>query len=106
MNGGERLNDWTEDSDKELGNAILRIAKVAHVADDPDAIVRLTEELVPIIRECRRVISITPSELEKSPSDASLSQRLEWLDTQVLNPLRKLIPALQPDNRFMLSLWP
>ncbi len=76
------------------------------MADDPDAIARLKEALVPLGREFRRVISITPSELDRSPSKASLSQRLDWLDTQVLNPLLKLIPALHPDNRFMLSLWP
>lgn len=101
------MSNWTEDSDEPFGDiTILRLAKIAGVANDLDAIARLKEELVPIGREYRRVISITPSELERSPSSASLSQRLEWLDTQVLNPLLKLIPALHPDNRFMLSLWP
>jgi hypothetical protein len=47
----------------------------------------------------RRVMATTPTEF-------SLSQRLEWLDTQVLNPLTKLIPAVGPDARKMFSMWP
>ncbi|MXP28881.1 hypothetical protein GRI58_08605 [Porphyrobacter algicida] len=84
----------------------MRIAEIAGVANDADAVARLKVVLVPLGREYRRVISITPSELDRSPSKDSLSQRLEWLDTQVLNPLMKLNAALHPDNRSMLSLWP
>lgn len=97
----------TGNSDAPFGDgAILRIAGIAGVTNDPDAMARLTEVLIPLGREYRRVISITPSELDRSPSKDSLSERLDWVDRQVLNPLLRLIPALHPDNRFMLSLWP
>lgn len=101
------MNDLTRDSDTPFGDdAIIRIAEIAGVANDRDAVDRLKTELVPLGLEYRRVISITPSELDRSPSQDSLSQRLEWLDTQILNPLTKLTKALHPDNRFMLSSWP
>lgn len=56
--------------------------------------------------EYRRIISITPCDLPGAPSDDTLSQRLAWVDAQLLNPIAKLLEALDPENRHMLSLWP
>ncbi len=101
------MNDLTGNGDAPFGDdAIMHIAEIAGVANDHDSVARLKDVLVPLGREFHRVISLTPSELDRSPSKDSLSQRLEWLDTQVLNPLMKLTTALHPDNRFRLSLWP
>ncbi|WP_146037373.1 hypothetical protein [Novosphingobium guangzhouense] len=101
------MNNSTEESDEPFKDAaIAKLAEIAGVAKDLDAVARLKHELVPLGREFRRIISITPSELDRSPSSHTLTERLDWIDTQVLNPLDKLIPALGPDCRHLLSLWP
>lgn len=56
--------------------------------------------------EYRRVISMTPCDLPGAPSNHTLSERLDWVDAQLLNPITKLLEAIEPGNRHMLSLWP
>ena len=87
-------------------DALQHIAGIARVADDPAAVERLRSALVPLGQPYRRVIAIVPSELDRAPGRDSHSERLEWLDTQILNPLKKLMPALAEDCRYMLSMWP
>ncbi|MBW3096240.1 hypothetical protein [Pseudohoeflea coraliihabitans] len=41
-----------------------------------------------------------------APFDASLSRRIAWLETQVINPSEKLLAALAPDKRPYFSDWP
>src|SRR3546814_11534137 len=66
----------------------------------------LQERLRAVATEYRRVISVTPCDMPGAPSDETLSQRLAWVDAQLLNPIGKLLEALDPENRHMLSLWP
>lgn len=87
-------------------SALRRIARIARVADDPAAVERLRLALVPLGLYYRRVLAVTPSELERAPGSDSHSERLEWIDTQILNPLKRLMPALAEDHRYMLSMWP
>ncbi|HEY8594559.1 MAG TPA: hypothetical protein VIL84_04880 [Devosiaceae bacterium] len=47
-----------------------------------------------------------PIALPIGPFDASLSRRIEWLETQVINPAQKLLGALQPEQRPHFSDWP
>lgn len=41
-----------------------------------------------------------------APFEASLTRRIEWLDTQVIKPTERLLKALGPDNRPYFSGWP
>ena len=41
-----------------------------------------------------------------APFGASLTRRIEWLDTQVIKPTERLLKALEPDNRPYFSDWP
>ena len=81
------------------------IAEIVGVADEA-AIADLQARLKSIGTEYRRIISITPCDLPGAPSDDTLSKRLAWVDAQLLNPVEKLLEALDPENRHMLSLWP
>lgn len=38
--------------------------------------------------------------------NTSLSRRVEWLETQVINPAQKLMGALKPEQRPYFSDWP
>lgn len=73
---------------------------------DPAQVARLQGRLQAIGTEFRRVIATTPNDLPGRPSTHTHSERLDWLDTQVLNPIEKLLGALDPSQRHMLSLWP
>lgn len=66
----------------------------------------LQRELQILAREIRRVISITPCDLPGAPSNHTHSERLDWVDAHLLNPIERLEEALDPENRFLLSLWP
>ncbi|WP_338445849.1 hypothetical protein V5F89_11925 [Pelagerythrobacter marensis] len=81
------------------------IADIAGVAGK-GAIADLQTRLKAVGTEYRRVISITPCDLPGAPSGDTLSQRLAWVDAQLLNPVERLLEALEPENRHMLSLWP
>lgn len=79
--------------------AMVRIAEIIKLSVTSPEMQRLRNLLLPVGGYYRRVIATTPTEL-------SLSKRLEWIDSQVLNPLDKLLAALKPDARSMFSLWP
>lgn len=104
---GDYLGIRIADADEPFGQEVLQeIAAIATVADDIDAVERLRSALVPMGKEYRRIIAMVPSDLEGAPGHDSHSERLEWLDTQILGPLKKLLPALAEDHRYMLSMWP
>ncbi len=104
---GDYLGFRIADGDEPFGQEVLQeIARIAGVTDDIDAIDRLQAALVPIGKEYRRVLAMVPSELESAPGHDSHSERLEWIDTQILNPLKRLLPALAEDRRYMFSMWP
>lgn len=88
---------WIEGSSE--GTEINRLALKIRPRVSDDQLERLRSLLRPMRAHYRRVMATTPTEF-------SLSQRLEWLDTQVLNPLDKLLVAVGPDNRSMFSMWP
>ena len=104
---GDYLGIPAKDDDRPFGEKALQdIAAIAKVFDDPDAVERLRSVLVPMGNEYRRIVSMVPSELERAPGHDGHSERLEWIDTQILNPLKKLIPALAEGRRYMFSMWP
>lgn len=104
---GDYLGINMADGNEPFGQAALQeIAAIAGVADDIDAVEQLRAVLVPMGRAYRRIIAMVPSELKGAPGHESHSERLEWLDTQVLNPLKRLLPALAEDRRYMFSMWP
>ncbi|MGR3604812.1 hypothetical protein [Sulfitobacter sp.] len=100
------MKDTTSELNELFGDAVMQeIAKVAGLADEA-AIADLQTRLKAVGTEYRRVISITPCDLPGAPSDDTLSQRLAWVDAQLLNPITRLLEALEPENRHLLSLWP
>jgi hypothetical protein len=104
---GDYLGIHMADGNEPFGREVLQeIAGIAGVADDIDAVERLRVALMPMGSEYRRIIAMVPSELKGAPGHESHSERLEWLDTQILNPLKRLLPALAEDRRYMFSMWP
>lgn len=100
------MKDFTSDPNDLFGDAAMtEIGGIIGVTDQT-ALGLLRERLRAVATEYRRVISVTPCDLPGAPSDETLSQRLAWVDAQFLNPLEKLLEALEPKNRHMLSLWP
>lgn len=85
---------------------MAEIAKMAMADADKVEISILQAKLRSIGEEYRRVISITPSILRGAPSSHTLTQRLDWVDANLLNPIDRLLEALDPENRHLLSLWP
>lgn len=107
--GENLLSNGTEKSETEsdlFGHATMAELAAIGSVSDPAQIERLRKFLTPIASHYRRVISTTPSDLEGSPSTDTLSDRLAWIDAQVLNPLTKLLDAIEPEKRAMFSLWP
>lgn len=84
---------------------MAEIAAIAHVYDNP-RLAALRDKLNTVDKEYRRVISITPCDLPGAPSGHTHSERLEWVDTQFLGPIDRLLDALDSENRHLLSLWP
>jgi hypothetical protein len=78
------------------------IAKI----NDPRQLSALRDALLPVGRQYRAIIATTPSDLPGAPLNISLTKRAEWLDTQVISPVRRLASALASENRPMFSTWP
>ena len=88
------------------GKVMADIAKSANLTSRDD-IDKLAVALREFGLEFRGVLASMPSDFTRhSPFDATLSERVDWLDTQVLNPLHKLLNALEPENRPYFSMWP
>jgi hypothetical protein len=73
---------------------------------DEGALSALRAELLEIGTRYRRIIETTPCDLKGSPFNKTLSQRAEWMKTNVLNPAEKLLAALAEDQRAWFSTWP
>lgn len=106
--GGGLLNT-SENGEARFGDAFLkklrgtlRLADRAHDAQ----IERLQTRLQEVGHHYRHVIATTPSDLPNAPMNRSLTQRANWLETQVINPLKRLAEALEPAQRPMFSTWP
>ncbi|WP_089214150.1 hypothetical protein [Sphingopyxis indica] len=100
------MQDFTRHPTDLFGDAAMaEIADIVGVTGGA-ALDVLQERLRAVATEYRRVISVTPCDMPGAPSDETLSQRLAWVDAQLLNPIGKLLEALDPENRHMLSLWP
>lgn len=88
------------------GKVMADIAKSANLTSQED-IDGLAVALREFGLEIRGVLASMPSDFKPhSPFDATLSERVDWLDTQVLNPLNRLLNALEPENRPYFSMWP
>jgi hypothetical protein len=80
----------------------LRLADHAH----DDRIKRFQTRLQEVGRHYQHDIATTPSDLPNAPMNRNLTQRANWLETQVINPLKRLAEALEPAQRPMFSTWP
>ncbi len=66
----------------------------------------LRADLTKIGRRYRRVIEATPCDLPGAPYNKTLTQRIDWLDAQVLSPCERLLAALEAEKSPMFSTWP
>lgn len=73
---------------------------------DECALSALRADLREIGTRYRRIIETTPCDLKGSPFNKTLTQRAEWMKTNVLNPAEKLLAALAEDQRAWFSTWP
>lgn len=106
MHGDQSLTNWPNATPELFGHAAMAdIASDAGLTDSTQ-ITRLRDRLCSLGAEFRRVISSIPCDLPNAPSNYTHSERLAWVDAQVLNPIKKLLDALDPTNQHMLSLWP
>ena len=71
-----------------------------------EALSALRDELVVIGQRYRRIIETTPCDLRGSPFNKTLTQRGDWLQTNVVNPTKKLLAALTEDKIPWFSTWP
>lgn len=87
-------------------SVIDSITKEAKITD-PVQRAALTERLDYLATHYREVLSTMPNDFDHyAPFDATLSERVDWLDTEVLNPLKRVIEAISPENQPWFSLWP
>jgi hypothetical protein len=87
-------------------DVLTKIAGEAKITA-PDRLAILADRLDYLAAYYRDVLSSMPNEFEIfAPFDATLTDRVNWLDVEVLNTLERLIAALSPENRAWFSLWP
>lgn len=74
--------------------------------NDEVALNALRADLLEIGQRYRRIIETTPCDLVGSPFNKTLTQRSEWMKTNVVNPAKKLLAALAEEQRAWFSTWP
>ena len=77
----------------------------SRISDDA-ALGALRADLRVIGQRYRRIIETTPCDLVGSPFNKTLTQRGDWLTTNVVKPAEKLLAALAEDQRAWFSTWP
>lgn len=82
------------------------VAEFRKIVGDSEGLDTLRVELVEIGQRYRRVIETTPCDLPGAPCNKTLTQRIEWLDAQVLSPCNRLLAALEVEKSPMFSTWP
>lgn len=87
-------DDWFDD--------FCEIAK----GQNAEALKALRDELFEIGQYHRRIIETTPCNLKGAPFDKTLTQRGDWLQTNVVRPTQKLLAAIADDQRPWFSTWP
>lgn len=73
---------------------------------DEVALAALRTDLVEIGRHYRRVIETTPCDIKGSPFNKTLTQRGDWLQSNVVRPAERLLAALAEEKRAYFSTWP
>ena len=73
---------------------------------DEGALAALRDELVAIGQRYRRIIETTPCDLRGAPFNKTLTQRGDWLQTNVVRPTQRLLSALGDDQSPWFATWP
>ena len=79
--------------------------KISKITDD-DALAALRDELIGIGQRYRRIIETTPCDLQGAPFNKTLTQRGDWLQTNVVRPTERLLSALADEQRPWFATWP
>ena len=71
-----------------------------------DALKALRDELFDVGQHYRRIIETTPCNLKGAPFDKTLTQRGDWLQTNVVRPTQRLLAALADEQQPWFATWP
>lgn len=84
---------------------MAEIAKMLRTKDQ-NRLRAFQAELARTGRRYRKTIAKTPLNLPNAPASLSLSQRIRWLERNVLKPTERLLDALDKNNQHMFATWP
>jgi len=84
---------------------LKQFAKIVKV-EDQSLLLDLRNDLRELGQRYRRIIESTPCDLMGAPFDMTLTRRGDWLQVNVLNPLKRLQNALSDANQPMFATWP
>lgn len=90
----------------KFDDAWLTAFRTISKIEDDDALAALRDELVGIGHHYRRIIETTPCDLRGAPFNKTLTQRGDWLQTNVVRPTQRLLSALAEEQSPWLATWP
>lgn len=73
---------------------------------DEAALKSLQRDLQGVGKHYRRIIETTPCDLKGSPFNKTLTQRGDWLQSNVINPAKRLLASLEDEQKPWFSTWP
>lgn len=73
---------------------------------DAVALTCLQRDLQGVGKHYRRIIETTPCDLKGSPFNKTLTQRGDWLQSNVINPATRLLASLADEQKPWFSTWP
>lgn len=73
---------------------------------DETALKCLQRDLQDVGKHYRRIIEATPCDLKGSPFNKTLTQRGDWLQSNVISPATKLLASLADEQKPWFSTWP
>jgi hypothetical protein len=85
---------------------IIELADILGIKRNDPRLPAFRDELRNYGTKRRHDIQSMPVGFPIAPFDASLTQRIEWLSTQVIGPAERLLDALDGANRPYFSEWP
>lgn len=84
---------------------LLEFQRKSGITDEA-ALKCLQRDLQVVGKHYRRVIETTPCDLKGSPFNKTLTQRGDWLQSNVINPASRLLASLADEQKPWFSTWP
>lgn len=90
----------------KFDDAWLKTFREISRVEDDEALAALRDELVGIGERYRGIIETTPCDFRGAPFNKTLTQRGDWLQTNVVRPTQRLLSALAEEQRPWFATWP